>query len=192
MELDSRGQGVTGTSRLAGDQLTIVRETRLPGEIPDSGFERVVAAIQSSSHEHGQPSLLGRTLTWQAETASKTRSILLAVSARNGETRIRVEERLHQFAGGLFGGIMGGVGGGVGIGAGVPLAQFLGSVTLGFAIPLGVLGLSYLGAREIYRAVANHRRKAIDALMELVTSEVQDAISSAAAEAGPEQKALPG
>ena len=192
MELETGDLGVHGWAKLVGDQLTIVREMVVPGEIPDSGFERVVAVIQQTAHEHGQPSLMGRTLTWQAESPSKMRSILLVVSARDGETLIRLEERLHQFAGGLFGGVIAGVGGGIGVGAGVPLGVALGSVLLTTLIPLGVVGLSYIGCREIYRAVVRSRRTVISELMERVTSEVTACVASALLEDAQEPKQLPG
>ena len=192
MELESGDLGPEGWSRLVGDQLTLVREAVIPGEIPDSGWERVVAVVQQTSHEHGQPSLLGRTLTWQAETESKMRSILLVVSARDGETHVRIEERLQQLAGGLFGGIMGGVGLGVGLGAGLPMGLAAGSALLSVLFPLGILSLSYMGSKEIYRALVKRRRTVIATLMERVTSEVTASINSAALKEADESRQLPG
>lgn len=192
MELESGALGPEGWAKLTGEQLTLVREAVIPGEIPDSGWERVVTVVQQTSREHGQPSLLGRTLTWQAETANKTRSILLVVSARDGETHIRIEERLHQFAGGLFGGILGGVGGGIGLGAGLPMGMALGSVLLAVLFPVGVLGLSYLGSKEIYRAVVKGRRKVVSQLMDRVSAEVTAAIASSSLQEADEPRQLPG
>ena len=176
MELESGDLGVTGLAKLVGDQLTLVREAVVPGELPDEGFEGVVGVIQGASHEHGQPSLLGRTLTWQAETPTKTRSIQLVVSVRKGETRVRIEERLHQMVGVVFGSSMGGVGAGVGLGVGIPLSQVLGSVLLGVAFPVGTLAVTYIAGRWIYRAVVDGRRKAVDALMDAVVEEVRERI----------------
>jgi len=50
---------------------------------------------RQAAGEFGQPSLLGRTLTWRAETSSKLRTMQLVVAPGNGETHIRLEERLH-------------------------------------------------------------------------------------------------
>ena len=61
--------------RFVGDELMLLRETTVPGELSDDGFERVASAIQIGTREHGQPSLLGRSLTWRAETPSKTRTV---------------------------------------------------------------------------------------------------------------------
>jgi len=103
-ELASGGTDREGWERITGAPMTLVQEAVVAGELDQDGFERVVAAIQMTAHEHGQPSLLGRTLTWQAETASKQRTIQVTVISRNGETHIRTEERLHQMAAGLFAG----------------------------------------------------------------------------------------
>jgi hypothetical protein len=95
-------------------------------------------------------------------------------------------------AAGLYGGIMGGVGIGVGVGAGLPMATAVGSVLLGTAFPLGVLALSYLGTKEIYRAVVKRRRRAVNRLMERVTAEVTACIAAASLEASEAPEQLPG
>lgn len=188
LELDSGGEERSFWDKVAGDQLTLAQETVLPGELDDDGFERVVVVIQQEAREHGQASLLGRTLMWQAETASKTRTIQVVVSSREGETRIRVEERLHQLASGVLAGTTTGVGVGVGVGMGVPLAQFMGSVALGVAFPVGMIGLTYIGAREIYRTIARKRRAMGVKMLDRVVAEATDAIADArAAESEPER-----
>jgi len=179
MELESGDMGTEAWTWLSGERLSLVREAIIPGEIPESGWERVVTVVRQNTHEHGQPSLLGHTLTWQGETASKMRSILVVVSARDGETHVRIEERLHQTAAGLFGGIIGGVGGGLGLGAGLPMGIAAGSALLTALFPLGIIGLSYMGAKEIYRAVVKRRRTAVSELMDRVSSEVTACIASA-------------
>jgi hypothetical protein len=162
-------------TRVTGDELMLVRETTVPGELNDDGFERVVSVIQLGTREHGQPSLLGRSLTWRAETPNKSRTVQITVTSRDGQTHVRLEENLHQLAGGVFGGGVGGVGVGVGVGMGLPLAGFLGlgGSLLAAVFPIGVLGLSYIGAREVYRTVANSRRAVMGGLFEKILAEVQ-------------------
>lgn len=167
-------------SRLAGERTTLALESTVPGELPEDAFERVVFVIQRVAKEHGQPSLLGRTLTWRAETANKTRTIQVTVSARRGETHIRVEERLHQFAAGLFGGVIGGVGGGVGIGVGLPVGlEVLGSALFATAFPLGIIGLSYIASRAIYRVFVRRRREALAELLAQITEAVAETTAEA-------------
>ena len=94
LELDAGVSDSSFWSRVVGDELVLTREVTLPGELSADGFERVLAAIQTHTRLHGQPSLLGRTLTWRAETQSKTRTMQIVVSAREGRTHIRLEENL--------------------------------------------------------------------------------------------------
>ncbi|MFC1790862.1 hypothetical protein ACFL0I_00125 [Gemmatimonadota bacterium] len=192
MELDSGELSISGWARFLGERIVLVREAIIPGEIPQAGFERVITAVRQAAGEFGEPSFLGRTLTWQAETSGKMRSIVLVVAAQDGETHIRIEERLDQFALALFGGTLGGVGGGVGLGAGLPLAAALGSLLLGIPILLGVMGLTHMGTRPIYRAYVGKRRKALDDLMDRVTRQVTSAISSASLQGTNNRKQISG
>ena len=159
-------------TKVVGDELLLIRETTVPGELDDDGFERVVNVIQLGTREHGQPSLLGRSLTWRAETPTKSRTVQVTVTSRDGQTHVRLEENLHQLAGGVFGGGVGGVGIGVGVGMGIPLAGWLGSGLFAVAAPLGFLALSYLGAREAYRAVTRKRRSVMGELFDKILEEV--------------------
>lgn len=166
--------------RVVGDDLVVMREIELEGEVSDEGFERIVAAIQTKSREHGQPSLLGRTLTWRAETANKTRTVQIVVTSRDGRTRIRLEENLVQTAVGLFAGFGTGRGAGVGVGVGVPIGMnVLGSVLFAWAAPLGVTALTYIGCREVYRRMVAKRRRVAGELFDLVVTEAQASIDAA-------------
>ncbi len=191
-ELDTGHTGPSEWAALLGEELTLAFERVVPGEIPDRGFEDVVAIIQQSAFEHGQPSLLGRTLTWQTETATKTRSLQVVVSSRGGETHIRVEERLHQLAGGLFGGITAGVGAGVGVGVGLPVGIVtLGSALFAVAFPLGIATISFIGARAIYRTIVARRRRILGDLLERVTRAVSDSVVAPSVEKPDDTRALP-
>lgn len=188
MEVEIGTANPTLWTKVAGDELILVREITLPGELAESGFERIVAAIQTSSREHGQPSLLGRTLTWRAETASKTRTIQIVVTCRDGQTHVRAEENLMQMASGLFGGITAGAGLGIGLGVGLPIGiEVLGSALFAAFAPIGAVGISYIAARGIYRAVVKRRRRAVEDLFDRVVGEAQAAIDARATlEASPE------
>lgn len=179
-ELDEpTSPGAARSKQLLGEDTTLLYERVISGEIPDEAFEDLVAVLQSSSLDYGQPSLLGRTLTWRAETPSKTRAIQVVVTSRDGETHIRVEERLHQLAGGLFGGVTAGVGLGVGMGVGLPVGIVtLGSPLFAVAFPVSVIGLSFLGAREIYRGLVSGRRRVLSELTERLAQRVTAAVAS--------------
>lgn len=174
-ELDTGVEEAGPWAAVAGASPKIVLERTLPGEIPDEAFELLVTEIQRGMGTHGQPAVLGRTLSWRSETPASTRLLHVMVTSRDGETHIRIAERLHQLAGGLFGGIVGGVGGGVGLGVGLGVGiGALGSALFAVAWPVGVVGLSYMTAREIFRVMVRNRRRALSDLLERLTEVVLD------------------
>jgi hypothetical protein len=176
-ELDVRAPGGGPMEELVGGPLSLIRERTVAGEIDMEGFEAVVVELQRRDETHGQPSLLGRTLTWRSETPTKTRTLQVVVSSRNGRTEIRAEERLHQFASGLFGGTVAGGGLGVGLGVGLPVGiEVLGSVLFSVAFPLGIIGISYLAARGIYRQIVQRRASFLEDLMDALTVVVEESL----------------
>jgi len=180
-ELDTTRTDGSIWTKVVGDEVVLVRETTLTGELEEEGFERVVAAIQMSSRDHGQPSLLGRTLTWRSETPTKTRTMQVVVTSRDGATHVRLEENLTQTAVGWMAGMTAGAGVGVGLGVGLPIGiELLGSMAFAIAAPIGTAILSYIAARAIYRALVNSRRSALDRFFDVVVEEARAAISTAA------------
>jgi len=177
-EMASGGQEKEMWEGVTGERLTLVQEAVVSGELSEGGFERVVEAIQRTAQENGQPSLLGRTLTWQAETPGKTRTIQVTVTSRDGETHIRGVERLHQMASGLFAGTVVGVGTGVGVGAGLPLAlNVLGSGLLAVAFPVGTVAVTLIACREIYRRIVRRRVTALSAVVDAVVDAANQSIA---------------
>jgi hypothetical protein len=177
MELEVGTSEPTLLDKLVGARLEIELGTIIPGELPAAGFERVLSIIQQVARHHGQGNLLGHTLTWQGESANGQRSLMVVVSTRDGETSVRIEERLHGFAGGLFGGMVGG--GGMGIGQGIGWG-LLGSMTFAVAFPVGFLGLSYVSARAIYRNRAEERRRVLTDLLDRIVREASESIDQSA------------
>jgi hypothetical protein len=177
-EMASGARSAEGWERVTGERLTLIREAVVPGELDQTGFERVAEAIQLNASESGQPSLLGRTLTWQAETAGKTRVVQVVVTSRDGETHIRAVERLHQMASGLFAGTVVGGGVGIGVGAGLPFAlNVLGSGALALAFPVATVGILLIGCREIYRRIVRGRERTLSELVDAVAGAAGSAIA---------------
>lgn len=180
MEVEAGHGEPTLWRKLLGADVGLVREVTLRGEMGEGGFEWIVAAVQAASNLHGQPALLGRTLTWRAENASKTRTIQVVVTSRDDKTHIRVEENLTQMASGIFGGVMAGGGLGLGMGFGLPIGiEVLGSALFATIAPIGGLALGYVASRGIYRAVVGSRRRAVNRLFDRVVQETEVAIESA-------------
>jgi hypothetical protein len=192
-ELETSAMDSGGWTRVVGDEMLLLRETTVPGELNEDGFERIVSVIQLSSRDHGQPSLLGRSLTWRAETPSKTRTVQVTVTSRDGQTHVRLEENLQQVAGGVFGGGFFGVGIGVGMGAGLPLAGYLGlgGSLLAAAFPLGALGLAFIGARQVYRSIVKKRRSVMADLFGKIVAEVHACVEGRALGGGEAPGQLP-
>ena len=114
------------------------------------------------------------------------------MTSRDGQTHVRLEENLHQLAGGLFGGTVGGFGIGFGVGMGLPLGLgFFGSALVATAFPVGLVGLSYIGARQIYRAVTKSRRRVMGELFDKILAEVLACVADRAVEGAKTPEQLP-
>jgi hypothetical protein len=163
-------------SRLAGAPVEILIERSIEGEFPRERLEELVPVIQSATAGQGTASAVGRTLTWSSRTESNTSAQQVLVSASDGRTLVRVEERFGGLAGGLFGGIMGGVGGGVGFGLGGALGGVLGSVALGVAFPVVIVAGSYALARGIFSSVVRRRQAAAHALVDRLAEHMEATI----------------
>jgi len=84
-------------------------ESDVDGEIAQADYELIVERIRTTLHDEGAVSAFGRTFTWSSRVVSrKGRNVSVTLSPRGGRTRIRIDERLGQLAGGLYGGIVGG------------------------------------------------------------------------------------
>lgn len=158
--------------RLLGAPIAFVLERTIPGELPESRFEELVPMMQAATVGQGNASAVGKTLTWSSRSDTNTSSQQVLVTCRDGETLIRIEERLAGFAGGLFGGLMGG-GGGVGIGVGGALGTALGSVALMIAFPVAIIGASYGAARGFFAAHVRKRRARMQVLLDQLAQRVE-------------------
>lgn len=192
LEVQSGAGDDSLASRLAGRPFDLSVEATVAGELSEAGFERVASEIHQAVRDHGRSSQIGRTLTWQGESAQKTRSMQVIVTSRDGETRIRVEERMHELAKQLFAGLVwgGGVGAGTGIGVGIGLGA-LNSALFAAVFPLGAVGLAYIGAREVYRRQVEGRQRAMTGLLERVRAEVERSVGATTIAASEGRRALP-
>lgn len=176
-ELDSEG-GAPGrlAVKLAGAPVRVVLERAVPGVVGPAGFETAIALIRAASDAPGQASEVGRTLTWHAQNQSSLRELHVVIASRDGETRIRIEERYGALAGAVFGGGVGGVGGGVGIGVGVGVGAAIGSLLMTIGFPIAVLGATYVGSRTLFSSVVHRRRQ----LLNQLSTDLADALGAAA------------
>lgn len=167
------GAGSGPWDKFLGGPLAFVLERTIPGEFPESRFEELVPLMQASTAGQGNASAVGKTLTWSSRSDTNTSSQQILITVRDGETLIRIEERLSGFAGGLYGGLMGGFGGGVGLGVGGGVGGALGSLAFAITFPVIIIGASYLGARGLFAAHVRKRRSKMQDLMGQLAEQVE-------------------
>jgi hypothetical protein len=168
---------------LLGAPTVLVAERVVDGEVPPGQFDAIVEEARAAFHAMGYSARTDRTLIWTARRPKKpfnpldvkdmlesgvggdAADVLVRVAVRGGETRIRLEYRLGETAGGVFGGVMGGVGGG---GMLTSLIVGFGSfnIPLGLAVAgaAGFVGGSWWLSRAIYRAVVASKQTTLDRL----------------------------
>jgi hypothetical protein len=102
----------SGWARFLGGPTRITKEARIEGELSPRAQELLIDVLQRHLPT-GQPSLVGRTLTWQSLSMQGGRQVTVAVSSRDGATTVRIDEPLANLIGGIYGGVGGGFGGSV-------------------------------------------------------------------------------
>ena len=158
----------TGLERsLAGTPLLVRAERIIPGELREEDYEQIVAEIEMATDVPGNASMVGHTLTWKSEASDRElRPLRITVASRDGETRIKAEERLHGDAGALYGGVVGGAGMGIGLGVGLGVGLgALGSVLFAAAFPVTVIGGLYVAMRQVMKSVGRKRRAELDGMV---------------------------
>ena len=173
-ELDS-GKGTTKSGWLGGSTW-LQLERSMDGEVPEAEYEALVEIIHRTLGEVGQPSVLGRTFRWHALTGvggqhAHGREIEVAVMSRNGQTTIRIHEKLRALATQIFiGGIAGG-GSTVGTLAAVGGGALLGPVGAVAGLVIG-LGAAYAAARGFFANRSRKRSAQLRTLMDRLTEHV--------------------
>ncbi|MEO8881746.1 MAG: serine/threonine-protein kinase [Gemmatimonadaceae bacterium] len=153
-------------------------ETEVAGEISPADYEVVVERIRETLGDEGSVSALGRTLTWSSRVVSrKGRNVAVTISPRHGHTRIRVDERLGQLAGGLYGGIVGGTSS-LAVFAFASVAQathwWLPALAAGLAVELTTFGI----ARTVIGIVKAKRRRQLENLRQHLEADVREMIAA--------------
>ena len=156
--------------RFLGAPLVLVVEREVDGEAGHDDYEALVEEIRGTLNDVGSVNTLGRSFAWRSTNVQRLVSV--TITPRGGRTRIRVEERLTNLAGGLFGGIGGGLGGaGIGLSLGVGIGGF-DLVGAALIAAVGCVIGSYALARAIYRGMAGSRARRLtdmaDRLVDLI------------------------
>ena len=173
-------------NRLIGGPTRLVFERIIDGELPESEYSVLVEEIRNTMMELGQVSQLGRSFSWVLNKgASGTRNVEIAVTVRNGRTRIVVQENLNNLIGVVFGGVGGGLGGG---GLGPMMGVMFGGlhmpgVAAAFVVPAW-LTLVFSVARTSFHYSAKKRAKTLEALADRLADLARELV-------GPSLQSLP-
>jgi hypothetical protein len=169
----------TWSTRLVGAPVTLTFERVVEGEVHEADYPVMVEEIRATLKNVGHVSTLARSLAWTTASPSpgQGRDVHVVITPRNGQTRIRIEEKNTAVVGGLFGGVVGGGGGGGGSGVAVAVATTIGTPIAVIAAVVGTVGGFYWLARSIYRAVARHRSKELNDLIDRLADFVRESSS---------------
>ncbi|HEX9631117.1 MAG TPA: protein kinase [Gemmatimonadales bacterium] len=182
----------TTTPGFLGAPTRIVVERIVPGLLPSDEHEYLFDEIRAALGHEGYGTASHQTLIWTARKPKKLVSafdfeqmwesaqdegpnIAVRIFARHGQTRIQLEQRLGETAGGIFGGIWGGAGGGgtaVLLGVGIPLGASV-LVIPGAAL---VLGGTYAISRVIFRSVVATKARILEDLADRLAEQCAEAV----------------
>jgi hypothetical protein len=171
----------------------LVAERAVEGEVLPEDLDELVEEARLAFRAVGHKAGTERAVTWTARRPKDTGKgfdlgdifnsddevpdVLMRVSARRGQTHIRLEHRLGGAAGGIFGGVMGGGGGGgLGIVFGVGLGALGLPVALVFAGAAGWVGGTYFLSRAIYRAVVQSKQHRLESLADRLAEQCEEAL----------------
>jgi hypothetical protein len=176
----------TEPSRFMGEAKTIEVTGFLQGEVSPEAMKRMVEEVQRTFADTAEPAYTDSSATWTGSSslaASRLSKLMVAITARNGETEIRITEQLDNLSTLLFGAL--GVAGsavGVGISGAIGMGEF-GSPLIFAAGAVTVASSLYGVARTLYTKSARKRRRE---LQRLVARMVEVSISDGGLQAIPE------
>jgi serine/threonine protein kinase len=171
-------QRATGWNSFLGRSHRLTIDRIVPGEVPENAFAFLADEIRMTMGTVGLVGTLGRSMTWSTSPPGQGagRNVQITIAARNGETRIHIEEHFANLAGGLFGGIMGGGGGGL---VAMSLAVSIESLhmpVVGVLAAVASVAGSYAIARGFYTTTFSRRERELNALADNVADQVARAV----------------
>jgi hypothetical protein len=153
-------------------------ESDVDGEIAQADYEVIVETIRTTLHDEGSVSAFGRTLTWSSRVVSrKGRNVSVTLSPRGGRTRIRIDERMGQLAGGLYGGIVGGTSS-MAVLAFVNVQRATHAILPAVLAALAVELTTFSIARTIMGFIKGKRERQLAILRAQLEADVRDSIAS--------------
>ena len=176
----------TQHSPVFGEVKTLEQVEVMEGEVSPDSMDRMLEEVQRAFADGGTVTRTGRSATWSASrtlASSRLSSLVVAITARDGQTEVRITEKLDNLSSALFVGL--GVAGsmvGVGISGAVGMGEF-GSLAIFGAMAVTAVTGFYGAARTLYTRSTRKRRRE---LQRLLGNLVQVSISGSDLQAIPE------
>ena len=176
----------TQHSPVFGEVKTLELVEVMEGEVGPDSVDRMLEEVQRAFADGGTVTRTGRSATWSASrtlASSRLSSLVVAITARDGQTELRITEKLDNLSTALFVGL--GVAGsmvGVGISGAVGMGEF-GSLAIFGAMAVTAVTGFYGTARTLYTRSARKRRRELQRLLGKL---VEVSISGSNLEAIPE------
>ena len=158
----------TQHSPVFGEVKTLEMVEVLEGEVDPDSVDRMLEEVQRAFADGGTVTRTGRSATWSASrtlASSRLSSLVVAITARDGQTEVRITERLDNLSTALFVGL--GVAGsmvGVGISGAVGMGEF-GSLAIFGAMAVTAVTGFYGAARTLYTRSTRKRRRELQRLL---------------------------
>jgi serine/threonine protein kinase len=176
-----------------GAPTRIVVERTVDGIVPPEELDTLLQEIRAALGRVGYAAKAGSSLYWttrkpkepmqgldlgnlwenmQSEDAP---DVLVRLTTRAGQTRIRIEQRLGDTAGGIYGGVWGGAGGGGGAAVlSVGLVAVSAPVIPVIAVAAAVVGGTYMLSRAIYQATVRNRLRTLEDLADRLVEQCEE------------------
>jgi hypothetical protein len=158
----------TRRSPIFGEVKTLELVEVLEGEVSQDSLDRMLEEIQRSFADGGDIIRTGRSATWTASrglSSSRLSHPVVSITPRDGQTEIRISERLDSLSSALFVGL--GVAGsavGVGISGAIGMGEF-GSPVAFVLMAATAVSACYGTARTLYTRSTRRRRRELQRLL---------------------------
>ena len=158
----------TEHSRFLGEVKTLEIGEMLEGEVSPDSIDRMIEEVRRAFADGGNVTRTDRSATWSASRAlasSRLSNLVVAITARDGQTEIRISERLDNLSSALFLGIfVAGSGMGVAVSGAIGMGELGAPVVFG-AMAVAAVSTCYGTARTLYTRSTRKRRRELQRLL---------------------------
>jgi hypothetical protein len=162
------GSPETERSPLLGEVKTLEIIEVMEGEVNSDSVDRMLEEVQRAFADGGSVTRTGRSATWTSSrslASSRLSSLVVAITASDGQTEVRITERLDNLSTALFVGLgVAGSGIGIGISGAIGMGEF-GSIPLFAAMAVTAVTGFFGTARTLYTRSTRKRRRELQRLL---------------------------